>query len=293
MKIEEGHMPFHEFKTYYRIVGEPNPDLAPLLLIHGGPGSSHNYFELIDDYAEQSGRQLIMYDQVGCGKSSLPEDEKWYVKETWAEELIALRKYLHLDQVHMLGQSWGGMLEMFYLTQYAHDGVKSVMIDGSPASIKLWTQEQHRLISYLEAVDREAIAEAERTGNFSGPKYLAANDRYMERYCWDDPTEDSPEPLRRPTNGKRASLIAEGPNEFTENGTISDFDVTDDLHKIDVPTLVTSGTADLCTPLIAKSVYDHIPGAKWHLFANSRHLALLDQHDEFISVLDNWLKNND
>ena len=293
MKIEEGYMPFHEFKTYYRIVGEPNPDLAPLLLIHGGPGSSHNYFELIDDYAEQSGRQLIMYDQVGCGKSSLPEDEKWYVKETWAEELIALRKYLHLDQVHMLGQSWGGMLEMFYLTQYAHDGVKSVMIDGSPASIKLWTQEQHRLISYLEAVDREAIAEAERTGNFSGPKYLAANDRYMERYCWDDPTEDSPEPLRRPTNGKRASLIAEGPNEFTENGTISDFDVTDDLHKIDVPTLVTSGTDDLCTPLIAKSVYDHIPGAKWHLFANSRHLALLDQHDEFISVLDAWLKQND
>ncbi len=99
----------------------------------------------------------------------MPEDEKWYVKETWAEELIALRKYLHLDQVHMLGQSWGGMLEMFYLTQYAHDGVKSVMIDGSPASIKLWTQEQHRLISYLEAVDREAIAEAERTGNFSVP----------------------------------------------------------------------------------------------------------------------------
>ena len=293
MRIEEGYMPFHEFKTYYRIVGEPNPDLAPLLLIHGGPGSSHNYFELIDDYAEQSGRQLIMYDQVGCGKSSLPEDEKWYVKETWAEELIALRQYLHLDQVHMLGQSWGGMLEMFYLTQYAHDGVKSVMIDGSPASIKLWTQEQHRLISYLEAVDREAIAEAERTGNFSGPKYLAANDRYMERYCWDDPTEDSPEPLRRPTNGKRASLIAEGPNEFTENGTISDFDVTDDLHKIDVPTLVTSGTDDLCTPLIAKSVYDHIPGAKWHLFANSRHLALLDQHDEFISVLDAWLKQND
>ncbi|WP_125709788.1 proline iminopeptidase [Lacticaseibacillus porcinae] len=293
MKIEEGYMPFHEFKTYYRIVGEANPDLAPLLLIHGGPGSSHNYFELIDDYAEQSGRQLIMYDQVGCGKSSLPEDEKWYVKETWAEELIALRKYLHLDQVHMLGQSWGGMLEMFYLTQYAHDGVKSVMIDGSPASIKLWTQEQHRLISYLEAVDRDAIAEAERTGNFSGPKYLAANDRYMERYCWDDPTEDSPEPLRRPTNGKRASLIAEGPNEFTENGTISDFDVTDDLHKIDVPTLVTSGTDDLCTPLIAKSVYDHIPGAKWHLFANSRHLALLDQHDEFISVLDHWLKAND
>ncbi|GKT04191.1 proline iminopeptidase [Furfurilactobacillus entadae] len=292
MKIEEGYMPFHGYQTYYRIVGEPNPNKAPLLLIHGGPGSSHNYFELLDDYAK-TGRQLIMYDQVGCGKSSLPEDESVYVKETWAEELIALRKYLHLDQIHMLGQSWGGMLEMLYLTHCDQTGVKSVMIDGSPASIKLWTKEQHRLISYLSYEDREAIAEAERTGDFSGPKYLAANDRYMERYCWDDPDENSPEPLRRPTNGKRASLIAEGPNEFTENGTISDFELTDDLKNIHVPVLVTNGTDDLCTPLIAKSVYDHIPGAKWHLFGNSRHLALLDQHDEFIRVLDQWLKEND
>ena len=193
----------------------------------------------------------------------------------------------------MLGQSWGGMLEMYYLTTLDPKGIKSVMIDGSPSSIKLWIAEQHRLISYLSYEDRTAIAEAERTGDFTNPKYLAANDRYMERYCWDDPDENSPEPLRRPTNGKRASLIAEGPNEFTENGTISDFEVTADLHKIHVPVLVTNGTDDLCTPLIAKTVYDHIPGAKWHLFANSRHLALLDQHDEFISVLDQWLNAND
>lgn len=292
MKIEEGYMPFRGYQTYYRIVGEKNPNLAPLLLLHGGPGSSHNYFELLDDYAD-TGRQLIMYDQVGCGKSSIPDDESMYVKETWAEELIELRKFLHLDEVHLLGQSWGGMLEMFYLTHYDHLGIKSVMIDGSPASIKLWIQEQHRLISYLSYEDRTAIAEAERTGDFTNPKYLAANDRYMERYCWDDPDENSSEPLRRPTNGKKASLIAEGPNEFTENGTLGDFDVTDELYKVDVPTLVTNGTDDLCTPLIAKSVYDHIPGAKWHLFANSRHLALLDQHDEFIQVLDQWLKQND
>jgi proline iminopeptidase len=166
VKIEEGYMPFHGFQTYYRIVGEPNPDKAPLLLIHGGPGSSHNYFELMDDYAE-TGRQLIMYDQVGCGKSSLPDDPAVYVKETWADELIALRQYLHLDEVHMLGQSWGGMLEMYYLTEFDPQGIKSVMIDGSPASIKLWTQEQHRLISYLSYEDREAIAEAERTGQMN------------------------------------------------------------------------------------------------------------------------------
>lgn len=292
MQIQEGYMPFHEYKTYYRIVGKPSKNKLPLLLVHGGPGSSHNYFELMDNYANV-GRQLIMYDQVGCGKSSIPKDRSVYVKETWVHELIALRKYLHLDKIHMLGQSWGGMLEMYYLTSFHPKGIKSVMIDGSPASIKLWISEQHRLIKYLSYEDRLAIAEAERTGNFNDPKYLAANERYMERYCWDRPNEKSPEPLKRPTNGKKASLIAEGPNEFTENGTIGNFDVTDQLKNISVPVLVTSGTDDLCTPLIAKSVYDHIPHAKWHLFANSRHLALIDKYDEFIKVLDEWLSQHD
>lgn len=292
-KVVEGYMPFREYQTYYRIVGEANPEKTPLLLLHGGPGSSHNYFELLDDYAEASGRQLIMYDQVGCGKSSLPEDESVYVKETWAEELIALREYLHLDQVHLSGQSWGGMLEMFYMTSYNPQGVKSMMINSSPASIKLWTEEQHRLIKYLSPEDQQAIADAEANNDFTGAKYLAANERYMDAYAWETDKSKLPEPMQRPTNGQRASFIAEGPNEFTENGSISDFEVTDQLYKIKVPVMMTSGTDDLCTPLIAKSVVDHIPGAKWHLFANSRHLALLDQHDEFIALLDQWLTAND
>ena len=292
-KVVEGYMPFREYQTYYRIVGEANPEKTPLLLLHGGPGSSHNYFELLDDYAEASGRQLIMYDQVGCGKSSLPEDESVYVKETWAEELIALREYLHLDQVHLSGQSWGGMLEMFYMTSYNPQGVKSVMINSSPASIKLWTEEQHRLIKYLSPEDQQAIADAEANNDFTGAKYLAANERYMDAYAWETDKSKLPEPMQRPTNGQRASFIAEGPNEFTENGSISDFEVTDQLYKIKVPVMMTSGTDDLCTPLIAKSVVDHIPSAKWHLFANSRHLALLDQHDEFIALLDQWLTTND
>lgn len=94
------------------------------------------------------------------------------------------------------------------------------------------------------------MLEAERTGDFTNVKYLAANDRYMEKYAWDDPDENRSEPLRRPTNGKRASLMLEGPNEFTENGTMCDFDVTDQCYKIHGSVLVTSGTDDLATPLM-------------------------------------------
>ena len=69
MKIVEGYMPFKEYKTYYRIVGEPNPEKAPIILLHGGPGSTHNYFEVLDKMAEMDNRQIIMYDQIGCGES--------------------------------------------------------------------------------------------------------------------------------------------------------------------------------------------------------------------------------
>lgn len=73
-RVQEGYMPFGDYKTYYRIVGEKS-EKAPLLLLHGGPGSTHNYFEVLDDLAAKDHRQLIMYDQIGCGKSSMPDDK--------------------------------------------------------------------------------------------------------------------------------------------------------------------------------------------------------------------------
>ena len=106
-QITEGYMPFIGYQTYYRIVGEPS-DKAPLLLLHGGPGSTHNYFEVLDCIAD-TGRQVISYDQIGCGNSYLDGHPELWTLQTWIDELIALRDYLHLDHVHILGQSWGAM----------------------------------------------------------------------------------------------------------------------------------------------------------------------------------------
>ncbi len=125
-RVQEGYMPFGDYKTYYRIVGEKS-EKAPLLLLHGGPGSTHNYFEVLDDLAAKDHRQLIMYDQIGCGKSSMPDDkaDELYNAATWVKKLKALRDYLHLDQVHLLGQSWGGMLGIIYLCDEQPQGIKS------------------------------------------------------------------------------------------------------------------------------------------------------------------------
>ena len=104
--ITEGYMPFMGYKTYYRVVGEAS-EKAPLLLLHGGPGSTHNYFEVLDCIAD-TGRQVISYDQIGCGNSYLDGHPELWTQKTWIDELIAIREYLHLDNVHILGQSWGG-----------------------------------------------------------------------------------------------------------------------------------------------------------------------------------------
>ena len=292
MKIEEGYMPFLEYQTYYRIVGEKT-DKAPLLLLHGGPGSTHNYFELFDELA-LDGRQIIMYDQLGCGLSSMPDKPELWQGETWLNELIALREYLGLDEMHLLGQSWGGMLLIMYLCDKKPQRIKSAILSSTLSSAELWKEEQHRLIKLMPKEDQEAILTAESINNFTSEAYLKANDHFMVRHAGDVPTDESPEPLRRKKNrGEAAYLHAWGPNEFFPMGTLKTFDYTNKLKEIDVPVLITSGADDLSTPVVSKIMYDHIKNAKWELFANSRHMPFVDEERAYKKILRDWLASHD
>lgn len=102
MEINDGYMPFKGFKTYYRIVD--GGDKTPLICLHGGPGSTHNYFEVLDCIAK-TGRKVIMYDQLGCGKSFVEGHDELWNQDTWMEELEALMEYLNIESCHLLGQS--------------------------------------------------------------------------------------------------------------------------------------------------------------------------------------------
>lgn len=292
MKIKEGYMPFKGYQTYYRIVGERVAGKAPLLLLHGGPGSTHNYFELLDPLADQ-GHQLIMYDQLGCGNSYVQGQAELWTARTWVEELQALRDYLDLDQIHLLGQSWGGMLAIIYLCDYDPEGVQSLILSSSLSSARLWSQEQHRMIQFMSQEDQTAIAKAEASENYEAPAYQAANERFMQRHAAASPTDSSPEPLRREKkSGTEAYITAWGPNEYTPQGTLAGYEYTDKLDRIKVPTLITSGTNDLCTPLVAKTMYDHIAGARWELFAHSRHMPFVEENKKYLDLLDSWLEDN-
>lgn len=293
MKIVEGYMPYLEYKTYYRIVGECKGNKKPLILLHGGPGSTHNYFELLDELAED-GRSVIMYDQLGCGLSATPSRPDLCNAETWINELIALREHLGLSEVHILGQSWGGMQAIQYMCDYKPQGVKSVILSSTLPSADLWEKEQRRMVTYMPQEMQDAIAIAEKTGDYSGEAYGAANDEFMRRHCCADPSPEDPECLTRPkVKGTESYITAWGPNEFTPTGTLKGWDYRDKIHTIEEPTLVISGLLDLCTPLIAKTMYDSIPNSKWELFEYSRHMPFVEEHKKYMAVLSAWLNENE
>lgn len=294
--VKEGYISFKGYSTWYRIV-EPSIDSStsdsqakiPLLVLHGGPGSAHDYLESLDDIA-QMGRTVIYYDQLGCGKSLMPsKPDMWNVK-LWEEEIDVIRKALKLDEVHILGQSWGGMLAMQYAINHPV-GIKSMVVSSSPASMKLWQSEAKRLISLLPETYKEAIENGELTGQYQTEEYQAALQEYYRRHvCSVIP---KPEYVQR-SDDQTGDVykVMEGPSEFTVTGKLKDWDISEDLYKINIPTLLTSGTDDEATPFIMKEIYDRIPNCKWELLQGT-HLVHVEQREKFNQIVHNFFEKHE
>ena len=294
MKINEGYIEFKNHRTYYRTIGECKGNKKPLILLHGGPGSTHNYFEVLDDVAKKDDRMLVMYDQIGCGNSYIEGHPEYFTSKVWIEELMQLRKELNLNEVHILGQSWGGIMALEYALNYHPEGVHSYILASTLPSAKLWESEQYKRIEKMDEKYQKAIHDAIASGNYTDPTYLEAVDLFMDMYCNPKIDENSDPCLtREKKTGKEAYLVGWGPNEFTPIGTLSDFEVIDRLPEIQTPCLITSGGSDLCSPVVAKTMLDGIPNSKWELFENSHHMSFADEHDKYVNILIQWLNEND
>ena len=294
MEIREGYMPFLEYKTYYRVVGKNTGNKKPLVLLHGGPGSTHNYFEVLDRIAEEDGRQLVMYDQIGCGNFYVENRPDLWNSKVWIEELIELRKHLGLDEIHLLGQSWGGMQTLEYVCNYKPEGLKSIILSSTLPASWLWAEEAQRMIAQMPQDMQDAIKKATESGDYSSPEYQAAEAEYMRQHCAGEVTENDPECLRRPKKaGRESYVVGWGPNEFTPLGTLKDYDVIDQLGDIKEPALIINGGNDLCTPYVAKFMYDRIPNSEWELFRTCRHMCFVEDNDHYVEVLKKWMNKND
>ena len=294
-KITEGYLPFLGYKTYYRLVGERKDNgKAPLLLLHGGPGSTHNYFEVLDRIADEDDRQLVMYDQLGCGNSYLDGHPELWTQDTWLDELEALRSDLELDVCHILGQSWGGMMQIAYAIERKPRGVRSLIISSGHPSSSLWEQEGLRRVRMLPQRMQDAISAALQSGDFSGDAYEEAVAEYMRRYCDYPVTPDAPECLRRPKKrGAEAYLYGWGPNEFSPTGSLRTFEYVDRLGEIEIPSLICSGVSDLCSPLIAKTMHDGIRNSRWELFSHSHHMCFVEETERYCALIVEWMNGHD
>ena len=124
-----------------------------------------------------------MYDQIGCGNSYLDGHPELWNQKVWLDELDALRKHLGLDECHIIGQSWGGMMQIAYAIDYKPQGIKSFIISSGHPSSSLWEREGLRRIKMMPQDMQDAINPALETGDFTGEAYDAAVAEYMDRYC--------------------------------------------------------------------------------------------------------------
>jgi proline-specific peptidase len=289
MRATEGTIPFRGYETWYRIVGDgEEPGKLPLLLLHGGPGAAHDYLESLERMAD-TGRRAIFYDQVGCGNSSRTDVSMWNV-ETFVEELGVVREALGLDRTHLFGSSWGGMLAMEYALTHP-PGLASLTLSSSPASIPVWEQETDRLRHELPADVQRALDEHEAAGTADSPEYEEAMMEFYKRHVIR--VDPMPDGVAR-TFAKLAEypdiyMHMQGPNEFVIVGTLKEWDIRDRLGEIDVPTLVTSGRHDECTPMQAEIVHRGIRGSEWVVFEDSSHMQFVEEPDRYVDVLDDFL----
>lgn len=289
--VREGTIPFKGYSTWYRIVGERDePGKLPLLCLHGGPGAAHDYLESLEAMAG-TGRRVIFYDQLGCGRSAIPESkpETWTV-ELYIEEVNVVRQALELNRLHLLGQSWGGMLAMQYaLTQ--PEGLVSLIVASSPASMRQWVAEANRLRDQLPPEVQQTLLRHEEAGTTNSPEYEEAMMVFYRRHvCRVDPM---PEYVTRTfdqlSRNPEVYHTMNGPSEFHVIGTLKDWDIVAQLGEISVPTLITSGRYDEATPTIAETVHKGIPNARWVVFEQSSHMPHAEESERYMQVLDEFL----
>lgn len=284
MKREEGTVDVGGYRVWYGRVGEGG---VPLLTLHGGPGAGHDYLESLEALAAD--REVVFYDQLGCGRSDTPEDPSLWKMERFVDEVDTVRSALGLERVHLLGSSWGGWLAVEYMLSGAR-GVVGLVLASTSASVAQFVAEAERLKAALPPEVYETLRRYEAAGELHHPDYEeAVMEFYTRHLCRLDPW---PDPLVRSVENLDGNPVYEtmnGPNEFFVIGNLKDWDRTGRLGEIGVPTLVTVGRHDEITPACAGTLHRGIPGSEMRVFEESAHVAHLEETEAYVEAVADFL----
>ncbi len=287
-EMTEGFAPFGAWRTWYRISGTLEGAKPPLVVVHGGPGCTHDYVDSLKDLAA-TGRAVVHYDQIGGGRSThLPDRgaEFWTV-DLFIDELNNLLTHLGIaDNFHLFGQSWGGMLGAEFAIRRPA-GLRALVIADSPASMVTWVAEANRLRAALPPAVQAALTTHEAAGTTGSAEYEAAVAVfYAKHLCRIEPM---------PAEVQRTfTMLAEdptvyhtmnGPSEFHVIGSLKDWSVVDRVHDIVAPTLLISGKFDEATIACVQPFLDGISDVRWHIFGRSSHMPHVEEKDECLALV--------
>ncbi len=285
---EEGMIPVEGGRVWFRSVGTGG---VPLVLLHGGPGTGHDVLEPMEALA--ASRQVVFYDQLGCGRSDQPRDTSLWRIERFVEEVDTLRGRLDLERMHLFGHSWGGWLAIEYAL--AHPArVASLVLADTAASTRQMHEELVALRRKGPRASWELMERCEAENDLADPRYYdAIMAFYRNHLCRLDPW---PGGLERSIVNMRGNQVYEtmiGTNVFYLDGNLRTWDRTDRLGDITAPTLVVVGRYDSCTVACAETLSRGISGARLAIFENSSHLPMHEEADAFMQEVGGFLAQHD
>lgn len=282
---KEGYVEVAGGSVWFQVIG--GGENTPLLYLHGGPGIPHYPFESLADLSDE--RPVVFYHQLGCGKSDRPTDPDLWVLPRFIDELDKVRKTLALEQLHILGHSWGGTLAAEYALSNP-EGIRSIIFASPLLSTAIWLKDTDHLKKQLSQDVQNAITVNEERGTTDSKEYKEASDKFYSTYgCRQDPLPDEIQRARKEF-GLGTYLTMWGPSEFHCTGNLKDFDCTSRLNELKMPILFTCGRYDEATPQSIEKFQKLIPGSEMVVFEDSAHHAELEERERYLMVVRNFLK---
>jgi len=285
--------PKGEFRVWTKRVGN-NPKVK-VLLLHGGPGATHEYFEACDSYFPMAGVEYYYYDQLGSTYSDQPDDPDLWEIPRFVDEVEQVRRALGLDasNFYLVGQSWGGALAIEYALAHGQK-LKGLLISNMMSSIPAYNAYAADVL--MPAMDQGALAEIKRLEAdeaFDDPRYseLLMQHHYVH-HVLRMPADSWPDPVTRTFAHINPNIYVpmQGPSELGASGKLLDWDRTADLANISVPTLVIGARYDTMDPRYMEMMATRISGARYLYCPNGSHLAMYDDQVTYFEGVIEFLR---
>jgi proline iminopeptidase len=284
------------FRVWTKRVGN-NPRIK-VLLLHGGPAGTHEYFEAADSYLPAAGVEYYYYDQLGSYYSDQPTDASLWELPRFVEEVEQVRQALGLtrDNFYLLGHSWGGILAMEYALKYQHN-LKGLVISNMMSSIPAYNEYAQKVL--MPAMDQQVLSAAKRfeaAKDYENPAYMALLvPNFYTVHILRMPADQWPDPVNRSFKHLNRAIYVrmQGPSELGASGTLEKWDRTADLNTIRVPTLVIGARHDTMDPRYMEMMAKSLEKGRYLYCPNGSHLDMYDDQKTWFDGVVRFVRDVD